>query len=396
MKHISVIIFCAVFILFTNQYLSAQSNIDNVLREIASNSKEIKASSDLVNARKMEFNTGLAPYNPEVSYDYLFGSPKGIGNQTEFTLNFSFDFPTIYGKRSTLADIRTAQVNYDLQSVKQDVLLEAKLTCIELVYLNRRNIELQRRLNDAQKLYDYFQTRLQTGEGNVIDANKAKLQVINYQSDYQLNQIEINKANNKLTELNGGKPITFTDTQYPPVEEIPEFVELEAEIEANDPTLKRLNLQYEISKQEISINKDLNLPKIELGYRYQGLLNQNFNGVHAGISIPLWEGNNRVKAKELQSIYSLALIEEHKNEHYFETKRMYDEFISLRNTLSESIGALSTINNAELLQKSFSLGEISSIDYLMELTYYYSIKDKLDLIEKEYYITLSKLLKYNL
>lgn len=399
MKHISVIVFSLIFLFYASQNSKAQNSqnsIDNVLREISANNIQIKAGSDLINAKKMEFNIGLAPYDPEVSYDYLFGSPKEIGNQTEIILNFSFDFPTIYGKRSTLAALKTTQANYDLQAIRQNILLEAKTICIELIYLSKRNIELKQRLDDAQKLSDYFKINLETGEGNAIDANKAKLQVINYQSGYRLNQIEINKANNKLTELNGGKQITFLDTVYPLVESIPTFVTLEADIEANDPELKMLNLQYEISKQEISINKDLNLPRIELGYRYQSLLNQNFNGVHAGISIPLWEKNNTVKAKELQSIYTLALIEEHKNEHYYETKEIYDEYISLKNTLDESLESLSAINNYELLQKSFSLGEISSIEYLMELTYYYSIKDKIDLLEKEYYIIVSELLKYKL
>jgi cobalt-zinc-cadmium efflux system outer membrane protein len=79
------------------------------------------------------------------------------------------------------------------------------------------------------------------------------------------------------------------------INSIPDFVTLEKEIEENDPEIKKLLLQYQIAKQEVEVNKALNLPKFEIGYRYQGLLNENYNGIHAGVTIPLWERNNIVK-----------------------------------------------------------------------------------------------------
>jgi outer membrane protein, heavy metal efflux system len=374
----------------------AQSNIDDVLRQVSINNLQIKAGSELIKAKRTEFNIGLAPYDPFVNFDYLFGSPKGIGNQTEFSLIFSFDFPTVYGKRSTLTDLKSTQLNYDEHSLRQEILLETKLTLIELVYLNRKNAELDERYITANRIYDYFTVKLQQGDVNIMEVNKAKLQVINYKSELELNKAEITKLNSKLTELNGGKPIHFTDTTYPEIKDIPVFAELEAEIESTDPVLKRLNLQYKITIQEIDINKDLRLPKIELGYRYQGLLDQNYNGIHAGISIPLWEKNYTVKTKELQSLYTKSLIESHKNEHYYEIKQLYEQYVSLGNTLTETKELFGSINNYELYEKAFLLGEISSIEYLMEITYYYSIKDKINALEKEFYILNTKLLRHKL
>lgn len=384
------------FLLSLIQSVIAQSRIEEILKEISVNNLQIKAGSELVKVKRSEFNIGLAPNDPFFNFDYLFGSPKKFGNQTEFSVIFSFDFPTVYGKKSNLADMRSTQLNYDEHSLKQLVLLEAKLTLIDLVYLNKKNAELNERYITANRIYDYFSIRLQQGDVNIMDVNKAKLQVINFKSELELNKTEINKLNSKLTEFNGGKIVFFADTTYPFMDELPDFSSLETEIESSDPVLKKLNLQYKISRQEIDLHKELRLPKIELGYRYQGLLDQNFNGFHAGISIPLWEKNYTVSSKELQAKYTKSLIEEHKNEHYYEIKQLYEQCVSLGSTIAETKELFSSISNYELYEKAFLLGEISSIEYLMEITYYYNIKDKISSMELEYHKIYTSLFRNRL
>ncbi len=54
---------------------------------------------------------------------------------------------------------------------------------------------------------------------------------------------------------------------------------------------------------------------------------------------------------------------------------------------------LMTINNIELLEKSLNLGEISSIKYFMEISYFYQVYDDYLIIEKNYYKAVAELLK---
>jgi len=375
---------------------NGQTGIDNALKEITANNLHIKAGSSLYLAKKMEFNTGLAPYDPVISYDHLFGSPKEIGNQKDLSIYFSFDFPTVYSKKGILSDLRSSQTSYDEVALRRDILLEAKLICIEIIYLNRKDSELKTRLANAQQLQNYFITKLESGDGNIIDVNKAKFQVITYRSEYETNQTEINSAANRLASLNGGKLITINDTLYPAINDNPDFTVLKSEIEANDPDLKRLELQYHIAKQEVEVNKALNLPKFEIGYRYQGLLRENFNGIHAGITIPLWERNNVVKSKELYSSHSLSLIEAYKVERYFETRNLYEEYMRIKKNFEETTSLMQAVNNYELLSKAYSLGELSSINYILELTYYYSMKDKMNILERDYHLAYAKLFKQKL
>lgn len=396
MNNKKLIIFTIVNIFLIQFNVFSQSEIDKILNDISLNNKKLKTLSEKIVSQKVEFNVGITPYDPEITFDYLFGSPKEVGNQKEFNLKFTFDFPTVYGKRNKLSELKSDQINYDLTILRQEILMKAKLTCLEIIYLTRREIVLKNRLDEAISLYEYFKKKSETGDGNIIDENKAKLQVLNFNNEYYLNKSELTKAENTLIELNGGKEIKFSSTIYPDTEEIPSLDIIKREIENIDPILKRLNLEFEINKREIEINKNLNLPKIFFGYRHQGLLNESMNGFHTGISIPLWEGNNKVKWKEKESFYILALIEDYKTENFFHIKQLYEEIYNLKNLLEENKNVIISIKNEELLEKSLKAGEISSIEYLMEISYYYTAKDKIDYFELQYYKTLVKLNRYKL
>lgn len=379
---------------FLTGLIYSQTNIERILGQISVNNKLIKAGSELINAKKMEFNTGLAPYDPFISYSHLFGSPKEAGNQKEFSLIFSFDFPTVYGKKSSLAELRSNQILYDKILLRQNILLEAKISLLELTACNRKSAVLNERLVIASRIYEYLKIKLEMGDTDIMEVNKAKIQLINYKSDLELNKAEIIRLNMKLTELNGGIEVIYTDTAYSKQELTNGFEMLESEIESSDPVLKKLNYDLKISKLETEIQSDLRLPKIEIGYRYQGILNEYFHGFQAGISLPLWEKNYSVKSKELYSKYIKSLIEQHKTEHYYETKKLYNQVKTYEISLNEVKDLFSTIDNIELYEKAYTLGEISSPEYLLETTYFYGIKDKVENMEKEYYILLAKLLKH--
>ena len=384
-----------IFILALYVPVNAQNTIDNVLDRISENNLRIRSTEEMVKYRSAEYTVGLAPYDPFVSYNHLFGSPGSIGDEKEFSLDFMFDFPTVYSKKNSLADLRSSHLIYDQLMIKQEVLLEAKLICIEIIYYYRRKNELTERYETAERIHQYLRTKLNEGDLNIMEVNKARLQAVTIKSEIELNEIEITHLNTKLTELNGGKYISYADTDYP-VFEVPSFTVLEGEIEEYDPLIKHLNSEYRIIKQEVEVNEALRLPKIEIGYRYKNQLGGNFNGFHAGISIPLWEKNNTVRTKELQAVYTKSLMDEHINEHYFEVKQLYDRYVAFRNTINESKDIINSIDNIPLYERALLAGEISSIEYLLETTYLYSVIDKMDSLEKEMNLTLAELLKHKL
>ncbi|PZR12176.1 MAG: transporter [Flavobacterium psychrophilum] len=378
--------------------MTAQSNIDNTLASVTKNNKTISANKQAWEARKLEYNTGLTPANPVIEYDYLIGTPANAGNQTDFTVSQSFDFPTAYTRKRKLADEQVKQADFNMISLRQDILLEAKTACIQLVHYNKMNVQLTKRLADAEKLAADFKTKMDKGDGNILDLNKANLQLVEVKKEYQKNLSTISQLNQKLTELNGGEQIIFKDTVYPLLPKIPPFEELEQEYEANDPDRKILEQQKVVAETNLSLSKSMTLPKIEVGYHYQGILGQTYNGVHTGISIPLWENKNVIKQREAEILAADADIDAHKNEHYYHIKHLYENYANLKVTMEayEAANLDTSARNRVLLNKAFALGQLSSIEYFMEVSYYYTTLNNFLETEKDYYEAVAVLLKYQL
>ena len=390
-KYLALIAF-----IFIVSNIKAQNSVDNILSEIAKNNKSLIANQQYWEAKKLQYKTGLTLYNPSVEYEFLKGTPIGAGNQTDFLVLQSFDFPTTYIKKKQVADLQIVQVDFQLTAYRQDILLKAKQYCIDFIYFNKKQAELKKRLQNAEKLYNDYQKKLDKGDASSLDVNKAKLQLLNLQNDFRLNTSQINQLKQKLTELNGGTTITFTDTVYSLIPSIPDFQTLESTIEANDPVLKSFQQQKEIRLKQVQLSKALTLPKMESGYRSQAILGQKYQGVHFGITIPMWENKNTVKLQKAEVLFSKLQVEQHKNQHYHEIQQLYEKYQNLKTTLEEYQQLITILNNTELLDKALKLGEISSIQYFMEISYFYNSYDKYLQLEKEYHQVIAELYKYQL
>lgn len=378
-------------------HLWAQSGLDVILSDIAKNNKTLQAQVKYLDAQKVMYNTGLTLYDPVASYDFMRGSPNAVaGNQTDINVLQRFDFPTVYGRKKKLAQEQTKQTDFTLLVARQTILLEAKKTGIELIYRYKLQIRIEERKTRTEKFLQDFQQKLDKGEGNILDVNKAKLQLIEINKDYQLNISAINQLNQKLTELNGGNAVLFSDTLYPDFGIIPPFEDLESEIEKSDPVKKYLEQQTLIAQKQIGVTKALSLPKFEAGYHYQGIIGQNFHGGKVGISIPLWENKNRVKQKEAELSFTEMQLNEHKNEHYYGVKQLYEKYSNLKKTVEDYKQVLDNINSIQLLNKALAFGEITTIQYFLEAGYFYTATNNYLLAEKEYNETVAELMKYKL
>ena len=384
------------FLLVISVSAFGQSTIDTVLARIAMNNKAIQANAQYWQAQNLQYKTGLSLPNPTAEFDYLIGSPATAGNQTDFVIAQAFDFPTAYIKKNQLSKHKIAQTEFKLTATRQDVLFQAKKVCLELVYRNKLQVQLEQRKQSTDKLWSDFKTKLEKGDGNILDVNKAQLQLIEIKKEYQENISAISQLNTKLTEMNGGITISFTDTVYPPIQVMPPFEQLEPEYESNDPHRKILEQEKVISQKQVEVNKSLWLPKIEAGYHYQGILGQKFNGVHTGITIPLWENRNTVKAQKSNLLFADLELQSHLNEHYHEIRRLYDQYTNLKITLGEYQTAFATLNTIPLLNKALLLGQISTIEYFMEANYYVNAYHNYLQTEMEYHEVIAELFKYQL
>jgi outer membrane protein TolC len=149
-------------------------------------------------------------------------------------------------------------------------------------------------------------------------------------------------------------------------------------------------------RRQLLVQKALVLPKIETGYHSQGILGQSYKGVHAGITIPLWENKNKVKAAQANLDFANANAETQVIGHRLENKVYYDKMVGRLNALQEYKQMLSSITNTDLLNKALRLGQITMIQYFYEENFYYSSFDKYLQLELEYQQAVANLYKFQL
>jgi cobalt-zinc-cadmium efflux system outer membrane protein len=105
----------------------------------------------------------------------------------------------------------------------------------------------------------------------------------------------------------------------------------------------------------------------------------------------LWEGKNTVKHQKAQTIAMQAQHDDARLQFQNEVKSSYEKAFKLQKVLKEYDQLLQTTNNEELLEKAFAKGQLSLINYLLELSAYYEAVDQYLETEKEYQVALSEL-----
>lgn len=386
----------AIFFILISQLSTAQSSIDDALLLIEKNNKMIVSAIQYVKAKGLDYHTGLTPENPFISADYMIGKPVAGGNQFDFQVTQAFDFPTAYGRKKILANNQEELLKIQLDEIVQNTLFDAKVLGLEIIYLNRQKQVLDERISQSETLLANYQHKFELNEITALTLNRAKLQLLQIQTQMRKVKSQIKIKNDHLIEMNGGEEISITATEYPIYNAVPSFDDIHDSIEANDPNLKLLEHQITIHQSEVRLAKSMSLPKLEAGYHYQSVLGQTFNGAHVGISIPLWQQKNTIKAEESFVQHASLQFEEHKLEHFYGIREQYEDYENMKQTLEAYQEVLEGINSEALLLKSLELGEISYITYSLDIQYYYTAYDQLLEIENNYHQAVAQLFKYQL
>ena len=168
MKQITL--FTAALLTFAG--MQAQNSIDQVLRNIEANNKELQANARLISSQKLEAKTDNNLADPTLSYAHLWGSKDKSETIGELVVSQSFDFPSLYASRAKLNRLKTNSFDGQASVFRQSILLQAKEVCLDIIMLRQQQQILQERLRNAEELAAMYKKRLQTGDANVIETNK--------------------------------------------------------------------------------------------------------------------------------------------------------------------------------------------------------------------------------
>lgn len=375
----------------------AQNSIDQVLKSIETNNKSLQANTKMTDAQKLEAQTGKFLANPSVEWEQMWGNRNNPGSEYTLTVKQSLDFPTTYSNKNKLANLKANTIGFQSAAYRQQLLLNAKQTCIEIIYLRKQKSLLDERLANAETMFALYKKRFESGDANQLELNKIQLELLNAQNQSRLNKAALTAAEEQLRNFNGGNSITFDATDYPTGEELINFDQLQAAFMEADPNLKSLTGDQEIANREVKLSRSLTLPKFDVGYKRNAAKDHvASNGFMVGVSIPLFENKNTVKKAKAQAEFATASLEDNRLNLKTNLQQLYQQAEALQISRADYAKVLEQQRNIELLNKALNAGQLSVIDYFTELTTIYDSHQSYLDVEKEYHNILAQLYQYKL
>ncbi|MCG8307520.1 MAG: TolC family protein [Cytophagales bacterium] len=376
--------------------MAQPDDIAGVLREVEQNNPELKALSAQMESRQLELKSGNNLQDPQLGAYYLPFGEHVTGDYSEFQISQSFEFPTVYSARNRLTDARRVQLNLDYAAKRQEVLLAAQKICQELVYLHKRIALEQNRVEQAETVYEQVRELYDKEQVGAPEMNKAKVSWM--QEQFKVRVLEGEKQNLLLLlrNLNGDNPLSFDQTDY--------FAGLEIEDKdsiwqgrlISDPVLREVVHRPVIAERQLRLIRNKSLPGFTAGYNYQGVAGANYSGIYAGLNIPLWSNRHRVKASRSNLRFQESYSDVQIGTAYVAFETQYNEYRVLLEKFREYESTLNGLNSDRLLLEAYRLGEISFIEYYMELRFYRQAYDAMLEMEQQLHQLRAEIHKHQL
>ncbi len=401
MKKQHIILTCLAFLcIFHTAWaqMSKATSIEEVLQSVLQNNKEWQATTSQAEAQKWQARAENNLPNPEVTYSHLWGNKEGMGFTGEFIASQSFDFPTLYAQRNRLNRERTTMYDAEAEALRQQILSQAQTVCLDLIYLNQLHKLLAQRLANAEALSGYYAEQLEQGNTNIIEVNKVNLELLNARNASRLNEADLLAKQQELVALNGGVPIAFCDTLYRSSYDYPtDFETYRLEAMAAWPELQALRSAEATAIRNITISKQQWLPGLTLGYRMNPSSGgDRYNGVMVGISIPLFANRHKVKQAKAERIAAESRLQSQSDATLANLRQLWTRAGELRKSIDEYAAILRLQDNISLLNKSLRAGQISMIEYFVNVATFYDSMENYLQLQNDYQKTLAQLYRFRL
>lgn len=155
--------------IFTTFAVAATTSLTSVLSTIEQNNTTLKALRESADANKLANRTDIYLLDPEIGFNYLWGDPSEVPNRKDFNASQSFDFATKTGLKCKIANLSNELINWQYSIDKMDIMLEAKLFCLDLIYYNALLNELMIRLDHAIVIDSLQKKKLDSGERSAVN-----------------------------------------------------------------------------------------------------------------------------------------------------------------------------------------------------------------------------------
>lgn len=340
-------------------------DVGGILRSVERNNRQLQALRKNGEARKLDISSQNNLDDPSVEYSPFFA--KGVGGvaSSEMVVSQGFDFPTLYAARGKAGRLQKEVVDLEYLTARRDILLSAKQLCLDMILLNQQRDLLRQRAKNADGLLALYERRLRDGDATVLEVNKIKMDRMGVRTEMAQNAAAHRTALESLLAVNGNMPLTFDAAEYPQTAFSGNYEEAYDRAVSSELAVRVSAASVRASEQEVSVNRQNWIPKIDVGYRRNTEGDDSSNGFMVGASIPLFSGRGKLRAAKARLAESRLLREEARLQTESAARARINEMRQLREAADAYDVPLMTAT-LELLRKAVEGGELSVIEYYVE------------------------------
>lgn len=335
---------------------------------------------------------------PEAEMEYMFGS--GTENKWSVGVSQGFDWPGAYRARSKAIDAaeRVGQLTYKARY--QDIRYEARQLVVRYNFAMQRLELLEGMIGDLQSISEGLDTALDHGLVTILDVKKAKIELANLIIDRDKIIAEKQTIHGLMDEL-AGHVLMWPDdekniadgmlAEIGPLKDLGEYVKIATE---NDMNYQAALMSHEAKIADNAAMRASLAPSFSLGYRHAFEEGNHFNGFAFSIGLPSWgikSYKHAAKAAETASMLNTYALQKSLTARIFSDYRRAAELRS-RIAVMRQNGLDGTYMS--LLEQAYKGGELSTLDYLREQTYYRESRLATLDLEEEYAMLLTSLNRY--
>lgn len=360
-------------VLPVGSHKACAQDIEHVLASIEANNIQLQALQKKQEADRHQMKSESNLGETEIEYSPFYTSGVGGMASSELVVSQGFDFPSLYAARRKAQMAAYAQMGCEQLALKQDILLQARLLCLQIIYLRKCMAIEDQRMEALSRMEQLLNVKLENGEATIIEVNKLKIEKSGLEKTRLQTASSLQKARHALQALNGGKEVAFSRTDYPQQGEMEDDASVLTRYLANDAGLKATRLSVETAAGKVKVSKMESLPQLAVGYRRNTELKEVSNGFLVGASIPIF--SNRHKTREARKRQEAAELDA--AEKQSSTQSYVESLLEERNLLRTALATFSmslTDSTLATLAIATEEGQITAIGYCQEAEALYKSK----------------------
>lgn len=347
--------------------ISLEIAIETALRE----NPELNVIRERVKVARARLDGIALLGNPELETEFL-GGPHA---EQSFELTKAFELGGQRGHRIRIAKTHLEKVDIELAKASQSVRKSVKIAFYELLLVQEKLKLAKEIVQHNEQMRDIAQTRFETGDISVTQANLANIHLQSAQREAVMLE---NKLQLAQVSLNGliGAPLETARVAVGELREkaSPDTLQkltldvLKTQALAHRNDLKSLQLNAQLTERELRLTKATNIPDLSVGALAERSVGESAFGVKFSIPLPLFNRNRaEIDATKAQQRVDTAQIN---NAEKQIIREVMSAFLSLRTTqkmLTFYEGdSLKLLNeNLKLTRTAYELGETELLGVIL-------------------------------